>query len=199
MILGLDQTERNFSYFGGVVALILAAIFIPRLLKNTWITETAKPKGTTCPTGYTYHASECTKQVLTHPSYWVPQFLIALIIGLVMLAFAYRRKRAGVVTCALLLGLSMGTTGFIFLLLGGWLVVRAFRLQKFGDATFKGSNARAREMAQAKKEGRVLESSGSSASDSSSKSGSKSAKASTKPSTPAPSKRYTPKQQPRKR
>ena len=116
-----------------------------------------------------------------------------------MLAFAYRRKRAGVVTCALLLGLSMGTTGFIFLLLGGWLVVRAFRLQKFGDATFKGSNARAREMAQAKKEGRVLESSGSSASDSSSKSGSKSAKASTKPSTPAPSKRYTPKQQPRKR
>jgi hypothetical protein len=205
VILGLDQSERNFSFFGGVVAIVLALIFIPKLTKNTWITETAKPKGTTCPTGYTYHASECTKQLLTHPSYWLPQFLIALIMGLVMLAFAYRRKRAGVVTCALLLGLSMGTTGFVFLLLGGWLVVRAFRLQKFGDATFKGSNVRAREMAKAKKEGRILESSSSATSTkSSSKSGVKSssksgAKSSTRSSTPAPSKRYTPKQQPRKR
>ena len=205
MVLGIDDTERLFSISGAVLALVIAVYLIPtRLTKNSWITDTAKAKGTTCPSGYTYHASQCTKQVLTHPSYWLPQFLVTLIIGLVMLAFAYRRKRAGVAFCALLLGLStssfIGLLSFLFLLLGGWLIVRAFRLQKFGDPTFKGSNARAREMAKAKKEGRALDPTPTTGNKSGSKSGSKSgAKSTTRPSTPAPSKRYTPKQQPRKR
>jgi len=202
VVLGVDETERLFGFAGSILAIVIALYLIPtRLTKNSWITDTAKPKGTTCPTGYVYHASECTKQVLTHPSYWLPQFLLTLIVGLVMLAFTYRRKRAGVAFCALLLGLStssfIGLLSFLFLVLGGWLIVRAFRLQKFGDPTFKGSNAKAREMAKAKREGRAVETP---TAPTTRKSSSKStAKSTTRSSTPAASKRYTPKQPPRKR
>jgi hypothetical protein len=70
--------------------------------------------------------------------------------------------------------------------------VRAFRLQRYGEAGWRASNKVARENAQAKKEGRVV-------------TPKKASAASAAPAVPGPvapptaSKRYTPKQKPRKR
>ena len=190
VVMGLDDVERGVGIFGGVIALVLAAIYIPHLTKNTWITETAKPTNNKCPEGYKLVLEECQKHLLTHPSYWIPQFVATLVIGASLIIFSILRKRAGVCVAAFLLGLDLGTAGLVFLFLGGWLVVRAFRLQKYGDATFRGSNAKAREMAKAKKEGREYVA----AQDSDS------TKPAPKAATPpVASKRYTPKKPPRKR
>ena len=187
VILGLDSLEQKVGYVAGFVAGALAAIIVPHLLKNTLVTDTAKlTSAKTCPTNYHLIHGICQYTHLTHPSDWLPQFLEIIILGAAVVFFSYRRKRAGVATAALIMGLALGVAGLPFLLVGGWLVVRAFRLQKYGDASFSGSSKRAREMAQARKAARA--------------SGAKApANDGTSRSVPAPSKRYTPKQRPRRR
>ena len=191
-MLGLDLIERRASYVAGALALILAGIISPHLLKNTWVTDTAKPSAqNTCAAGYHLVNKVCSYTHLTHPSDWVVQFLEILILGLGVLLFAWRQKRAGVAVLGLLLGLALGVVGLPFLFLGGWLVIRALRLQKYGDATFVGSSKAARASADQRR--------------SEKRTGTPRAKkneidvASTLLTPPAPSKRYTPKQRPRRR
>ena len=188
--MGIDDLEKKVTYAAGAIALLLAGLFVPRLLKATKVTVTAKPgKGNVCPTGYHLVASLCEKSHLAQPSTYWPQFLEILIIGGIMMIFAVKAKRAGVAMCALLLGLALGTVGFPFVLLAAWLIIRAFRLQKYGDASFAGSGKRAREMSQAKKEGRTYTVPGAPKTTN--------ASAPRTASPPEASKRYTPKKRPR--
>ncbi len=188
VILGLDSLEQKIGYIGGFVAVALAAIISPHLFKNTLVTDTAKPTSAKkCPQNYHLLHNVCQYSHLTHPSDWLPQFLEILVLGAAVAFFSYRRKRAGVAASALLMGLALGTAGLPFLLIGGWLIVRAFRLQKYGDASFSGSSKRARAMAQERKAARASGRAPSPSSDPSTR------------AAPAPSKRYTPKQRPRRR
>jgi hypothetical protein len=199
VVMGLDKLERGVSFFGGAIALVLSAVTVPRILKNTYYQETAKYSTTKphCPANYKHVASLCSRLLLTHPSYWIPSFIATLTFGLFILWFAFSRKRAGVAFCAFLLGLMISAfdglaSGIIFYFLGGWLVIRALRLQRYGDATFAGSSRRAREVNKAKREGRTLEAP------------TTNDKSSTKivaplPKLPEESKRYTPKKPPRKK
>lgn len=186
LVLGLDDLERKFSFAGAGIALVLALLFIPHLIKNTTIHVTAKAlKGNTCPAGYSMVKAVCTKAQVTHPSYWVLQFLVFLVVGLALAAFAFYRKRAGVIVGSFLLAFATGSAGLFYMALGAWLAVRAFRLGKYGDATFRGANIRARERAQERRANRgsktrATKSSASSASATGSRA-------------PVASKRYTPK------
>ena len=190
--MGLDLVERRASYVGGALALILAAIISPHLFKNTWVTDTAKPSAqNTCATHYHLVNKVCTYTHLTHPSDWILQFLEIFILGVGLILFARLKKRAGVAVLSLLLGLALGVVGLPFLFLGGWLVIRALRLQKYGDASFVGSSKAAREAADQRRAEK--------------RSGAPRARRdvvdveSTLLKPPAASKRYTPKQRPRRR
>ncbi len=197
--MGIDTTERKISFIGGGLALVLAAIFIPHLLHNTTVIDTAKlTKLHQCPTGFHLVNAVCQRSRIAHPSAYVLQFLLIIVFGVAMVLFTQRSKRSGVAVCALFLGLALGTFGLPFLFLGGWLIIRAFRLQKYGDATFAGSNRRAREKAVARRAARTTptRSSAKGARRTTTRASSKGA---VKPSGPVPSKRYTPKQKPRKR
>jgi hypothetical protein len=193
--MGLDSLERGIGFVAGALAMVLALIISPRLFKNTTITTTSKLlRNKTCAATFHLVNGQCEKAVVTHWSYWLPQFLEVTILGIGVIYFTWRRKRAGVAVTTLLIGLAFGTVGLPFLLVGGWLIVRAFRLQKYGDATFSGSSRIARETAKSKRGGRSTSSakvrSGSS---------SKGAATSSTPSSPEASKRYTPKKQQRRR
>jgi hypothetical protein len=196
--MGLDKNERALSFVGAGVAFVLAAFLIPHLLKNTFVTDKAKKAATKpfCTKPFHLVANTCQHVRLTHPSAWWPQFIELLVFGAAILVFALIRRRVGVVVASLMSWLALSVTGLPFLFLGGWLMVRAFRLQKWGDPTFSGSNRVAREQAKAKRGGReVAPRTPRSA---------KGSKASNevmapRPAPPAPSKRYTPKQKPRKR
>jgi hypothetical protein len=89
------------------------------------------------------------------------------------------------------LGLGLGvSTGLVFFLLGAWLIVRAYRLQKYGDASFFGSNRVAKETGQAKRAERATRSAAKG----------EAAPAITKSAAPpTASKRYTPKKPQRRR
>jgi hypothetical protein len=194
--MAIDKIERRVAFIAGALALLLAGLFTPHLFKNTWITETAKPvTGHTCAKPYHWNSvlKSCSHLKLTHPSDWLPQFILILVMAVAIVVFAYLRKRVGVAFAAFFLGLALGTVGLPFLILGGWLLLRALRLQRYGDASFFGSSRLARDQAQAKREGRPVVPRRTRTKEK------ESATTMMRPAIPAPSKRYTPKKPPRKR
>ncbi len=208
--MGIDTTERRVGFVAGAIALVLAGLFTPHLYKNTWITETAKPiKGKTCAAPYDWNTVQktCTHLKLTHPSDWLPQFILIAVMAIAIIVFTYLRKRVGVAFAGFFLGLALGSVGFPFLILGGWLLLRALRLQRYGDPTFFGSSRAAREQAQAKRANRAVvpreprtpAATRSRSRTRSRKGDSDTAAIAARPVTPEPSKRYTPKKPPRKR
>jgi hypothetical protein len=199
VIMGMDNIERGVSFFAAAIALILAAVLVPHLLKNTFVKDTAKKalKKPYCTKPYHLVVSTCQHLRLTHPSAWWPQFIEIMVFAAAIIIFALIRKRVGVVVAGLILWLALSAAGLPFLFVSGWLMVRAFRLQKWGDPTFSGSNREAREQAKARKEGREVTPRAPRATRGSKASADVSTPRAIAP--PAPSKRYTPKQKPRKR
>ncbi len=144
----MDNLERKVGYIAALVALVLAAIIVPHLVTTTVATHNESRPATGCVSPYHLVKGICTWRQVTHPIDWLPQFLEIIILGGTIALFTKRRRRAFVAGSALLLGLALGNAGFPFILVGGWYVVRAFRLQKYGDASFVGSSKRARELSE---------------------------------------------------
>jgi len=178
-VLGLDRLEQLLGYFAAVVALVSGALVLPKFLsgKTTYLTETLKPsKLHTCTSGYHLVASLCEKSVAQTHGYWGEFLFIYTVAALLMAFAAWRRNRPMLATVALLFGLLTGFAGILFLALGAWLMLRAWRLQRYGTPTMRGSNAVARERARSRQPRRRQ-----------AEDASPSLKA------PEPSKRYTPK------
>lgn len=187
----MDDVERKVSLFGVGIAMVVSLIYaIAWIKKSPVITKQAFVKGKTCPSTFSKHVGAYCEHILHQTnSFWATHFLLVFIVGLIILFFTLRRKRAGVACFACFLGVGLQLVGIVFLFLGVWLIVRAFRLQRYGEASWSGSNKAARALAQAKKEGRVPK---------------PNAAVNPAPSpgpvaAPVASKRYTPKQKPRKR
>jgi hypothetical protein len=200
--MAIDKTERRVAFVGGAIALVLAGLFTPHLYKNTWITETAKPiRAKTCAAPYHWNTVQktCTHLKLTHPSDWLPQFILIVVMAIAIIAFAYYRKRVGVAFAAFFLGLALGSVGFPFLILGGWLLLRALRLQRYGDPTFFGSSRAARDQAQTRRASRDVTPREPRPSPRARRKSADTTAVATRSTTPSPSKRYTPKKPPRKR
>jgi len=171
-------------------ALLLALVTAVEWARNVKTTTTVKPSTTnTCPTGY-HHAGTLCKEVLASSAgAWEVRLLFIIVVALCILYFTIRRKRAGVACFAIFLGFGpVYGAGLLFVLFGSWLILRAYRLQKYGEAGFASSNRVAKERGQARREGRATKST----------SNAKGATAKTV-SAPEASKRYTPKKPPRRR
>jgi hypothetical protein len=191
----MDDVERRISLFAVAIAMAISIFYASQWIKKApVITKQAFVKGKACPSTFKTHVGAYCEHILRQSSsYWATHFLLIFVVGLIILFFTLRRKRAGVACFACFLGVGLPLVGIAFLFLGVWLIVRAFRLQRYGEASWSGSNKAAREIAKAKREGRVAKT----------KSTSSSAPASAPVpgpvSPPVASKRYTPKQKPRKR
>jgi hypothetical protein len=199
-VLGLDPLERGISIFGASIAFVLAIVTAIEWKRNLpTITTTKYKPGKACPSAFPTHVNTlCEHIVKTTRTEWEVKFFFIFLVAACILYFALRRKRAGVATFAVFLGLGLGLgSGLVFFFMGAWLIMRAYRLQKYGVATMTGSNRVAREMARARKEGREPDietytgSTGTSGSAAPRTSSSK--KTTPKSTTPEASKRYTPK------
>lgn len=192
VVLGLDQLERRISFVSVGAAFLLALVTVIEWARNVKSTTTVKPSTTnTCPSGFHLANKFCTEQIASTAGAWEVRLLFIVVIALCILYFTVRRKRAGVACFAIFLGFGpVYGAGLLFVLFGSWLILRAYRLQKYGEAGFASSNRVAKERGQARREGR-----------SSKTSSTASAKDVTTKAIPAPaaSKRYTPKKPPRRR
>jgi hypothetical protein len=187
----MDRVERNVSLFGVAIAMIISLVSLVAWIKKSPVITTQKfVKGKACPSAYPKHVGEFCEHILhATDSYWATRFLFIFVVAVLLLIFTLLRKRAGVACFSVFLGIGLGIAGVVFVFMGAWLIVRAFRLQRYGDATWSGSNKAAKEMAQARKEGR----------DPTPKPSSVPAASPGPTAPPTASKRYTPKQKPRKR
>lgn len=193
VVFAMDDVERKVSLFGVGIAMVVSLIYaIAWIKKSPVITKQAYVKGKACPSAFSKHVGAYCEHILRQTnSFWATHFLLVFVVGLIILFFALRRKRAGVACFACFLGVGLQVVGLVFLFLGVWLIVRAFRLQRYGEASWSGSNKAARELARARREGREPKV--------------KSKAVAAPGPTPGPvsppkaSKRYTPKQKPRKR
>jgi hypothetical protein len=192
-VLGLDNLERGISLFGAGIALVLALVTAIEWGRNLPIRTTVKHvKGKSCPKAYPTHVLTLCEHINRETrSYWEVRFFFILVVALCLLFFTLRRKRAGVACFAVFLGLGLGLgAGVVFLFLGVWLILRAYRLQKYGVAGMLASNRIAREGLPAKSESRAP-------SATIARSGPDATSKAAVP--PTASKRYTPKKPPRKR
>jgi hypothetical protein len=140
-----------------------------------------------------------SRSVLVGTDAWLlmAAILVFCVIGFVAL---YKRKRTLVTFTLFLIGfgftLFIGIAGFAFILLGGWLMLRAWRVNKYGSTNAK---VVAREAAAGRKASRESRESGG-------KRGSRESTRATRTTTssgerrpPTANKRYTPKAPPRKK
>jgi hypothetical protein len=160
----MDRTERIASFgFAGLSAFFsLYVLFYIGFRGSQTVTLTKTAIKGSCPPLKGY---ETVKHVgnLCHYSHVTPiatlwfEFAIVVLAAAAMAFFAWRRKRTGVVFVALIQGVAMGpfSTGLPFVALGLWLMWRAYRLQKYGQASFAGAGRGARDQAQAKKQPRT--------------------------------------------
>lgn len=183
VVMGLDRFEKIVSYFAGYITLVLAGVeFITSKHTHTLLSYKLG-KAMACKTGYKLFHLYCEKSVLASPSAARINAAVLTGLGLTLLYFVLRKKRAGVIFVCVFLFLVLGVNaGALFLFVGGWLMIRAFRLQKYGDASFSGSGKKAREVAAQRRAERA--------------NGTAAAPAA-RAISPKESKRYTPKQRPR--
>jgi hypothetical protein len=193
VVLGLDHLERRVSFISVGAAFLLALVTVVEWARNAKTTNTAKLSTTnTCPTGFHRAGTLCKEVVTSSAGAWEVRLLFIVVVALCILYFTVRRKRAGVACFAIFLGFGpVYGAGLIFVLFGSWLILRAYRLQRFGEAGFASSNRVAKERGRERREGRSMGTSSASAT----------AKDATQKTVSAPvaSKRYTPKKPPRRR
>jgi hypothetical protein len=188
----LDPLERKIGWVVGALPLLLALILSPDVLHNTPGTAIkVLKKGQHCPVKLT--GTTCVVSVTNHPSQYALQFSFFVAIGLIILFGVWRSKRVLVAVASLFAGLGTGVTGILSIFYGGWLLLRSWRLQRYGVSDGASVRAIAVERSKERRENRGAP-----------RTPRTSRKASTTATTAGPkppqsSKRYTPKAQPRKR
>lgn len=192
-ILGLDHLEQRLSWTASGLMALLAISTVFLWIRNPYVvSSTSKLASGTCPPGSHLQSNTCEIRSHLSAGGWEFRLLFIVVVGIVLTYFAWRKKRAGVATFSIFLGLGssaivgpLSLIGPVFLLFGVWLIMRAFRLQKYGESSFRGANKAAREQAAVRKSERNGRNS--------SRQGATTSSDPRRSATPAPSKRYTPK------
>jgi hypothetical protein len=194
----LDPLESKIGYLGaGLIAVLGLLQFLPGVLNPTGVpvAETLTPVDGKCTTGFHYEVvkgvHQCTGHIYHQRSYWIFALLILLFFAVAMAIAVKVKRRSFLAFVAILCSfLIEGLTGSIiiglpYLVAGGWLIMRAFRVQRYGTTNAKevqAISAERRVEMKAKKSG--------------------TAQTKIAPSgnpKPTSNKRYTPKQAPRKK
>jgi len=141
----IDPTERKFGLAAAALAgaVALAAVLPYVLNPNRKVKQTAKANGTKCSTPtfvYNKTAHDCTGQVVYARSHWVFLLCVLIFFALTLFAAVQIGRRSMLGFAALMNGLAfesaVGTLfGLPFIVFGGWLLIRAWRVQRYGSPT----------------------------------------------------------------
>jgi hypothetical protein len=179
----LDVVERKWGFAVGAVPLIAALVTLAAKstvnVQEKLVHGRCLAPGKLVPIGT--HGVKCLEPVLLKPS--VPGIVLLVVLGLVIMLAVWRSMRVLVAVTTIFAGLASGLLGIFAIFYGAWLLLRSWRLQRYGvtdgSSVRKVVTERAAEKREAKKAPATDVASGA------------------KPVTQ--SKRYTPKAKPRKR
>jgi len=210
----LDPTERKIGNFAALFAALLTVLFTYKGVGNP---KSAVPSPTkpgahhSCGTGFVYsvvNGKGTCLGVEYNKSYWVLLLVVGLAFAVAIYVATRSGRRAALGFAAVMTGLAydtkIGIFGIPFLFFGGWLLLRAYRVQKYGTVNAKEAAQRSAEQRAAKRGGTAVPpgtsaktGSGQAAASAAPRGRTKRGKADTTSPTgrtaPAPNKRYTPK------
>ncbi|MGH9006951.1 MAG: hypothetical protein ACRDV6_04425 [Acidimicrobiales bacterium] len=195
-ILTLDRRERQVGLIGaGLAALIALTTTLPYVLKpKTPVNETlSASKNHTCSVK-NFHFDKanghCTGKVVYSLDHWLFALAILLLFALAVFVTVRIGRRGPLGFTALMTGLAyetqVGILGLPFIAAGGWLLIRAWRVQRYGAPTATRANPSGERRAPPTRAERPTRAK-------------KAWKANAPEKGPSASKRYTPKTQKRKR
>ncbi len=203
LVQRLDPLERRIGYAGAAIAALAAFIItLPGVFNpDRLVSKTLAPlKGNVCadPSDFKLtHSSghlSCVGQGTYSRGHYLLQLGIFLIFAIAMLVATRINRRAPLAFTALLTGLALetiiGLLALPYIVAAGWLLVRAWRSQKYGSPTAKGPP---------RDQATPTRSSGSSSQPTRRSRKTVDAKSETARSKPDANKRYTPKAEQRKR
>ncbi len=154
MIRQVDARERKMGYLGSALAAILALLaFVPYVSDPSKpISQTVSRIGKSCPAGFRYVASSrnCVGNVVYSRGHWVLELVIVLFFAVALAVATRIGRRSAVAFAALFAGLAIEATtgsiiGILFVFGGGWLLMRAWRVQRYGSPDARAARAAAAE------------------------------------------------------
>jgi hypothetical protein len=144
-VMLIDPTERKIAYLGVALGVVMAMTFtIPYLVNPKSGASTVKATSKNCGVRSVYvvinHIAEC-RTLVESRTYWVITLAILLAFPLAIFVTVRIGRRSPLAYAALMTGLAfevtLGLFGLPFLFAGGWLLIRAWKSQKYGSPTAK--------------------------------------------------------------
>lgn len=199
-IVGVDPTEKKVGIAASLLGVALAIYAnVPYMVSKTSVVTTVKPKDKTCApvlgiTDLHYVASTSSCNGIYSASHYVLPLVVSLVLAIAIYVTVLIRRRAPLAFTIVMTGLAFGSLVVLvpYGLAGGWIMLRAWRTQKYGSPTARtamtgwvappprGSTRKARSTAPRGRKG-------------------KDAATTTVRKPPAANKRYTPKSPPKKK
>lgn len=143
-ITQIDGTERKIGLVAAVLAAVLSLIAtVPYMVKKTVVETTVKPVHKTCADGFKYTAKTATCNTIYPASHYTFYLVVLLIFSLAIFITVRIGRRAPLAFAITITGLAIATVlssliiALPFLAGGGWLLLRAWRTQKYGSPTAK--------------------------------------------------------------
>lgn len=146
----IDKMEAKVGYLGAALLAVLAALAVlPFVIDpNTPIPATINRSGKTCPAGFkgslSHGVQVCSGKLIYPRTHYIEELGILLFFALLIAAAVRMKRRSFLAFAALMSGFAIESTsgsiiGLPFIIAGGWLFVRAYRVQKYGTPSSKGA------------------------------------------------------------
>lgn len=130
----LDPLERKIGWVVGALPLLLAVITLPNVLHDTPTTALEKlVKGRCLAPGHLVGKS-CIVHTVYTPAHFALYFALYLVLAAVILFAVWRSLRVLVAVASLFAGLATSVLGVLSVFYGAWLLLRSWRLQRYGVA-----------------------------------------------------------------
>ena len=144
-IVRVDPTEHRVGIAAAVLGALLAVYFyVPDMVSKTVVPTTVKPKGTSCGpvvgiADLHYVASTKACDGIYPTSHYVLPLVVSLVLAAAIYVTVRIRRRAPLAFTLVMTGLAFGSLLVLlpYGLAGGWVMLRAWRTQKYGTPTAK--------------------------------------------------------------
>ncbi len=145
----IDPTERKIGYVASALAIVLTLVAnIPYMVRRVSVATTTKPSGHSCANHYTYtthSGGAATCNTIYSTSHYVWGLVVLLVFSVAIFVTVRIGRRAPLAFTLVLTGLAIGSViantiiVLPFIFAGGWLLLRAWRSQKYGSPSAKAA------------------------------------------------------------
>ncbi len=144
-IVGVDPTERKVGIGASILAVALALYAnVPLMVSKKSVVTTVKPVGKTCGpvvgiTDLHYHAATKSCYGIYPANHYVLPLVVSLVLAVAIYVTVRIRRRAPLAFTMVMTGLAFGSLLVLvpYGVAGGWIMLRAWRTQKYGVPTAK--------------------------------------------------------------